>query len=123
MLELKKPLCLSTAYHPQSDRNTERCHRTIEQILRDFVHTDHYNWLSSLSLAEFAYNNNVHSNIGHSPFFANYGFDPRTPYNLIDSLIDLIPQQNDEDVLQIFFTVHKLIVDQLKTAKAKKKTL
>jgi hypothetical protein len=43
MLELKTTLCLSTAYHPQSDENTERCHRTIEQILRSFVHTDHYN--------------------------------------------------------------------------------
>jgi len=47
MLELKTTLCLSTAYHPQSDGNTERCHRTFEQILRAFVHTDHFNWLSS----------------------------------------------------------------------------
>jgi hypothetical protein len=43
MLELKTTLCLSAAYHPQSDGNTERCHLTIEQILRDFVHTDHFN--------------------------------------------------------------------------------
>ena len=88
MIELKTTLCLSTAYHPQSDGNTERCHRTIEQILRAFVHTNHDDWLSSLSLAEFAYNNNVHSSIGHSPFVANYGFDPRTPYNLIDPPIN-----------------------------------
>ncbi len=73
----------------ESDGNTERCHRTIEQMLRAFVHTNHFNWLSSLSLAEFAYNNNVHSSIGHSPFVANYGFDPRTPLNLIDPPIDL----------------------------------
>jgi hypothetical protein len=59
MLELKTTLCLSTAYHSQSDGNTDRCHRSIEHILRDFVHTDHFIWLSSLSLAEFAYNNNV----------------------------------------------------------------
>ena len=121
MLELKITLCLSTAYHPQSDGNTERCHRTIEQILRAFVHTDHYNWLSSLSLAEFAYNNNVHSSIGHSPFVANYGFDPRTPYNLIDPPIDIIPQQKDDSVLERLLTVHKLIVDQLHIAKAKQK--
>jgi hypothetical protein len=50
MSELKTTLCLSTAYHPQSDGNT------FEPILRDFVHTDHVNWLSSLSLDEFAYN-------------------------------------------------------------------
>jgi transposase InsO family protein len=56
MSELKTTLCLSTAYHPQSDGNTERCHRTIEQNLRAFVHTDHFNWLSSLSLADYDYN-------------------------------------------------------------------
>ena len=121
MLELKTTLCLSTAYHPQTDGNTERCHRTIEQILRAFVHTNHHDWLPSLSLAEFAYNNNVHSSIGHSPFVANYGFDPRTPYNLIDPPIDIIPQQNNDAILERLFTVHKLIVDQLHIAKAKQK--
>jgi hypothetical protein len=75
--------------------------------------------LSSLSLAEFAYNNNVHINIGHSPFATNYGIDPRIPYNVIDPPIDLIPQQNNEGVLQRLLTVHNLIVDQLKIAKAK----
>ena len=84
VLELKITLCLSTVYHPQSDGNTERYHRTIEQILRAFVHTSHFNWLSSLSFVEFAYSNNVHSSIDHLPFVANYRFDPRTPYNLID---------------------------------------
>jgi transposase InsO family protein len=51
VLELKTTLCLITAYHPQSDGNMERCNRTIEQILRAFVHTGLFNWLSSLSLA------------------------------------------------------------------------
>ena len=54
---------------------------------------------------------------------ANYGFDPRTPYNLIDPPIDLIQQQNYEGVLQRLVTVHNLIVDQLKIAKSKKKTI
>ncbi len=89
--------------------------------MRAFVHTDHCNWLSSLSLAKFAYNNNVHSSIGHLPFVANYGFDPRIPFNLSDPPIDLIPQQNNEGVLQRLLTVHNLIVDQLKIAKAKQK--
>ena len=81
------------------------------KILRAFVHTDHFNWFSSLSLAEFAYNGNVHSSIGNSPFVANYGFNPRTPLNLIDPPIDLIPQQDNESTLQRLFTVHNLIVD------------
>ena len=69
-------------------------------------------------MAEFAYNNNVHSSIGHSPFVANYGFDPRTPYNLIDPPIELIPQQNNDAILERLFTTHKLIVDQLHISKA-----
>jgi hypothetical protein len=120
MLELKTTLCLITTYHPQSDGNTERCH-PIEHTLSSFIHTNHYDWLSSLSLAEFAYNNNVHNNIGHSPFVANYGFDPRTLYNLIDPQIKLIPQQNNDAVLARLFTVHKLIVNQLHIDKAKQK--
>ena len=79
MSELKTTLCLSTAYHPQSDGNTERVHRTIEQILRSYVHDNHDEWLIHLSLAEFAYNNNVHNITGQSPFVANYGFDPKSP--------------------------------------------
>jgi hypothetical protein len=102
MLELKPTLCLNTAYQPQSDGNAERCNRTIEHILRAFVHTNHFNWLSSLSLAEFAYNNNVNNIIGHSPFVANYGFDPRTPYNLIDPPIDLIPQKQRRGFTKLF---------------------
>ena len=94
---------------------------SIEQTLRAVVHNDHFNWLSNFSLAEFTYNNNVHNNIGHSPFVANNGFYPRTPYNLIDPPIDLIPQQNNEGVLQRLLTVHNFIVDQLKIAKAKEK--
>ena len=61
------------------------------------------------------------SSIGHSPFVANYGFDPRTPLNLIDPPIDLITQQDNESTLQRIFTVHNLIVDQLKIAKSKQK--
>ena len=95
MLELKTTLYLGTAYHPQSNGNPERCYRTIEEILRAFVHTDHFNWLPSLSLAEFAYNNNVHNSVGHSPFVSNYEFDSRTPFNLIDPPTDLIPQPNN----------------------------
>ena len=81
--EFKTTRCLITACYPQSDGNTERCHRAIEQILRAFVRTDHFYWLSSLSHAEFVYNNNLHNNIGHSTFVANYGFDPRTPYIIL----------------------------------------
>ena len=52
---------------------------------------------------------------------ANYGFDPRTPNIFSDPPIDLIPQQNNEWVLQSILHVLNLIVDQLKISEAKKK--
>jgi len=61
---------------------------------------------------QIAYNYNVHSNIGHSPFVANYGCDPRTPYDLIDSPIDPISQQDNDGVLHILLTIHNFIVDK-----------
>jgi hypothetical protein len=51
------------------------------------------------------------------PLFAKYGFDPRTPYNLIDPPINMIPQQNNDNILQRFMTAYNLIVDQLKISK------
>ena len=55
MRQLKTKLNVSSAYHPQTDGQTERTHRTIEQILRGFVHAQHYDWLHALPLAEFLF--------------------------------------------------------------------
>ena len=74
---------MSTAYHPQTDGQTERTHKTIEQILRGFIHAQHDDWLHALPLAEFSYNNSVHSATGYSPLEAIYGINPLTPHDLI----------------------------------------
>ena len=115
MSDLRTTLSLSTAYHPQSDGQTERVHRTIEQILRSYVHTNHDGWLEHLSLAEFSYNNNVHSSTEYSPFMANCGFHPRTPINMIDPPFE--SKQRAGDILDKLYTIHRLIADQLKIAK------
>lgn len=80
---LHTTLNLSTSHHPQTDGQTERTHRTIEQILRAYCHPLHDDWSTWLPLAEFAYNNSVHSSTGSSPFYANYGYHPHTPASLI----------------------------------------
>lgn len=69
---------LSTAYHPQSDGQTERVNQTMEQYLRLYCDYRQDDWASLLPLAEFAYNNSVHSTTKTSPFFANYGYHPRS---------------------------------------------
>src|SRR5262249_13298676 len=74
---------LSTAFHPQSDGQTERVNQTLEQYLRVFCDYQQDNWQDLLSRAEFAYNNAVHASTGHSPFFANYGYHPIAPSTIM----------------------------------------
>jgi hypothetical protein len=69
---------LSTAFHPQTDGQTERVNQSLEMFLRTFVNYDQDDWYQLLPLAEYAYNNSVTSATNMSPFFANYGFNPRT---------------------------------------------
>jgi transposase InsO family protein len=80
---------LSTAFHPQTDGQTERMNQTIEQYLRIYCNYQQDNWSQLLSLAEFAYNNAFQASIKCSPFFASYGFHPSFHVNLG---IDLNPE-------------------------------
>jgi hypothetical protein len=68
---------LSTAYHPQTDGQTERVNQEIEQYLRMFVSHRQNDWPEWIACAEFAYNNKIHTATHFSPFFANYGYNPR----------------------------------------------
>jgi hypothetical protein len=70
-------LCMSSAYHPQSDGQTERVNQCIETYLRCFVHACPRKWSQWLAVAEFWYNTNFHSTIGTSPFEILYGHPPR----------------------------------------------
>jgi hypothetical protein len=75
---------LSTAYHPQTDGQTERVNRVIEDMLRHYVMELHEqsDWDLFLSAAEFAINNSVHESTNSTPFRLNYGRDPRIPLAL-----------------------------------------
>ena len=68
---------LSTAYHPQTDRQTERINQELEQYLRVFIDHRQEQWPDLLGMAEFVYNNKIHMATKISPFKANYGQDPR----------------------------------------------
>jgi hypothetical protein len=67
----------SSAFHPQTDGQTERVNAGAEQYLRQFINFQQDDWAHWLPLAEFAANNVVSETTGVSPFFANYGFHPR----------------------------------------------
>ena len=70
MLEIK--MKLSTAFHPQTDGQTERMNQKLEQYLRFFVDHRQKDWPEQLVSAEFTVNNKIHSITKVSPFIVNY---------------------------------------------------
>ena len=67
----------STAFHPQTDGQTERVNQELEGYLRLFMEYRQTDWSDWLPMAEFAHNNRVHSATGKSPFMVLYGRNPR----------------------------------------------
>lgn len=73
---------LSTAYHPQTDGQTERLNQTLEQYLRCYINYEQDDWVKWLPTAQLAYNSAIQESTKQSPAYANYGFNPeifRTP--------------------------------------------
>jgi hypothetical protein len=66
-------LNMSTSFHPQSDGQTERANRTLEEYLRAHVDYHQNNWDQHLISAEIAYNNSINASTGYTPFYLNYG--------------------------------------------------
>src|SRR3984957_10122066 len=67
---------LSTAYHPQTDGQTECVNQVLENFLRTYTSHRQDDWTELLPFAEFAYNNAPHLSTGFSPFYANTGHHP-----------------------------------------------
>ena len=72
-------LSLSTAFHPQTDGQSERTIRTLEDMLRACVLDSGGHWDDHLPLIEFAYNNSYQASIGMAPYEALYGRPCRSP--------------------------------------------
>ncbi|MBW0497694.1 hypothetical protein O181_037409 [Austropuccinia psidii MF-1] len=75
--QLKISRDLSTAYHPETDGQTERVNQILEKYLWMYVSYHQDNWNTWLPLAEFAYNNSDLSSTKQSPFFTVDGRDPQ----------------------------------------------
>ncbi|KAD3641269.1 hypothetical protein E3N88_30493 [Mikania micrantha] len=77
--ELGTKLLISTAYHPQTDGQSERTIQTLEDMLRACIIDFGGSWDDYLPLAEFSYNNSYHSSIGMPPYEMLNGRKCRTP--------------------------------------------
>ncbi|GJX41673.1 putative nucleotidyltransferase, ribonuclease H [Tanacetum coccineum] len=72
-------LDMSTAYHPETDGQSERTIQTLEDMLRACVIDFGNGWIKHLPLVEFSYNNSYHASIKAAPFEALYGRKCRSP--------------------------------------------
>ncbi|KAI3815619.1 hypothetical protein L1987_15296 [Smallanthus sonchifolius] len=112
-------LDLSTAYHPQTDGQTERTIQTLEDMLRACVIDFGGNWDSHLPLIEFSYNNIYHTSINMAPFEALYGRKCRSPicWNEIGEAQITGPELIQETTDKI-----SLIRDNIRVARSRQKS-
>ena len=104
----------STAFHPETDGQTERTNQTVEAYLRMYANYQQDNWADLLSIAEFAYNNAPHSATQVSPFFANYGYNPRATLALDVAAGD----PTAHDFSQSLSELHKYCREQVAVAQS-----
>jgi hypothetical protein len=97
-------LIMSSAYHPQTDGQTERVNQCLEMYLRCAVHDDPKQWKSWLAQAEFWYNSSHHSSLGCSPFKALYGSDPNV------GIVPSISQTTDASVAAVIKEIQEQAV-------------
>lgn len=99
----------SSAYHPQTDGQTEVVNRGLEMYLRAFVSETPKLWERYLYLAEFSYNTNHHTAIEMSPFQALYG-------RQVSTIHDYVPGTAKCGSIEESLLLHQKILDSLKTS-------
>src|SRR4051812_20302650 len=112
-------LDFSTAYHPQTDGQTERTNQIVEDMLRACALDFGGSWDEQLPLAEFSYNNSYQSSIRMAPFEALYGRKCRSPicWNEVGENKEFEP-----DFIKEQQNLINIIRDRLKIAQSRQKS-
>lgn len=112
---------MSSASHPQSDGQTERTNRTIEELLRCYVAYDANDWDLWIPVLEHTYNDSLHTSIGMTPFECDLGRSP-------SSLLTAVRQSTSSSVesatvlVSKLENVKKLALQRLEAAVSRQKT-
>lgn len=105
-------LSMSTAYHPQSDGQTEVVNRSLEMYLRCFTMDQPRTWTRFLDWAEYWYNTSYHTSAGMTPFEIVYGrLPPSIPRYILDSskndVVDRDIRQRDAILQQLRYNLER----------------
>ena len=78
-------ISLSTAYHPQTDGETERLNQEVETYLCIFCGLHPETWTDHIPMAKFVHNHHPHSTTGKSPFYLMLGYEPQAIPSIIET--------------------------------------
>ena len=111
---------MSTAFHPQTDGQTERTNQEIEAYLRIYCSNHPETWTEHLPLMEFSHNNRVHSVTKQTPFALLLGYQPRAIPHVIEdtnipSLSERLKQLNQQrsEALAAHELAHALMAQRI----------
>jgi len=113
---LDTKLNLSTSYHPQTDGQTERTNRTLEQILRTYTSYKQNDWDKLLPMAEFAYNRAKQSTTLVSPFYAVYGNEPLTPSSFLSRATNSGQVPSSDNFIEEQGEILRVVTENIKQA-------
>ena len=109
---------LSTAFHPQTDGQTERVNASMEEYLRGYVNYQQDDWVQLLPLAEFTANNQLSSATDASPFFATAGYNPRISFEL-DIRTDNPTEVRAQEAATRLSEIHEFLRDHMSYTQAR----
>jgi len=112
-------LSMSTAYHPQTDGQTENANRTLEIMLRSVINFEQDDWEDHLPAAELAMNNSRNETTGLSPFYMFYGREARLPLDL--ALTPLTQARSNPSAAEALAQWRAALVRAQETTKAAQK--
>ena len=114
-------LDMSSAYHPQTDGQTEVTNRSLGNLLRCLVGDNIKSWDAKLCQAEFAHNHALNRSLGYCPFQVVYGIVPRAPLDLA-TLPDHTRLHGEAvDFVEDVQNIHRQALDHLTTSTARYK--
>ena len=109
----------STAFHPQTDGQSERTIQTLEDMLRACVLDFNKSWNKRLALVEFSYNNSFQASIGMAPYEALYGRKCQSPIHWYETGQKYLEKT---DMIRDTTEAVRLIKQRLETAHSRQKS-